>query len=157
MNIFEYLKQDEERLTNLLKNLHENFGTIEVDKVFDQITGATEGLIGHLQMEENLLLANISKPRSLLEPIQQFLKDKKHILEEIGLLSQVHVDEPDFKGTLARLLKAIEAHSNVSGRLFQAIAEHAPDSELTGINKQLEDEIFKSTRFSQMQRQTPSG
>jgi 5'-3' exonuclease len=157
MKAFDYFKHEESRLEHMLQDLISKMGKIDRDEVLLQSSRISQGLTGHVQLEEQLLLGNLPGNAELDADYKQAAFDRENILDEVGRMTQVHIDEPDFVSVLDRLLAALKEHEEFSTRLFEDIQHYVSQEDLSKIDDTLERKVMRSTEFSESSEESGFG
>lgn len=143
MNVFEYLKNDEEHILSSLEQLTEHYPDWSMDRVFEGIKQAIDSLQKHIHKKESMVLANVHAREKIEDLIAKF-EDKKTAIDEIvENLVMIHVDEPGFEQQMTRLTKYFKEFSRFSQEeLYPAILKVATKDELRRMNEQLETMVL---------------
>jgi hypothetical protein len=152
MNIFEYFGEEEHDIDEKLIDVTANYGAWTREQVFDQVKMICDQIMGHMKKQTMLLLENLDQANPDLAVIlQSFKKDHLKVEDEIGQLTQVHVDEPGYDEYLRNLLQVFEEHIRFSQNLYHEITEKAPQGEIVKLNAQFNNVILHSTDFNSLQ------
>ena len=134
MELISYLTEQQERLIDSLTELLKTVGTIPPDKTMDKIVNINQGLTAHVKIEEDLLISQVAGTDKCGNVVEKFQKSKNELLEEIGQLTQVHIDEPDFAHSLGKLLTVAQNYKAFDEQLFAKVKHCLSQDKLKEIN-----------------------
>jgi hypothetical protein len=152
MNIFEYFYEEVRDIEEKLVETTNNYEIWTREQVFDHVKVVCDEIMGHLKKQTSLLLNNLNEQKASLNEIMvEAQKDHRLVEDEIGQLTQVHVDEPNYQESLRNLLKVLEQHIAFSRRLYAKVKETATPQELELLNSRFNNVLLHSTDFNSLQ------
>jgi hypothetical protein len=143
MNIFNYLKTDEDHLKAQMWDVTNNYPEWTQDRVFESVKNVIDSIHAHVKKNNELLLSNIRDRASISDVLAKWEEQTAAIDESINSLIMIHVDEPGFEQLLIKLSKMVEnLISFCRDELYPAIKSVATDAEIERANKHLDSLVL---------------
>ncbi len=148
ITVFEFLSEDHGMLQEQLEELINNYSEWTHEKVFKESVDVIDGLSRHLDRQQRLCLDWIehcnSNSEQLNDTLQNCTADRQLLKDQISSLLMQHVDGPDFKVSLNKLLDQLKKHIVYSeSALFVDMKEQLPQKDLDAINKRLSESLLR--------------
>lgn len=153
MNIFEYFAEEEADIERNLAAVTENYEAWSREKVFDSVKAICDSIMAHLKKQSTLIVQNFNTTGPLQDLFTEAQRDHNKVEDELGQLTQVHVDEPNYDEYLKNLLKVIDEHIVFSRRFYGELQRRASKQELDNLNAQFNNIILHSVDFNTIQTQ----
>lgn len=150
MDIFDYLKEEQDMVRKSLKELVDDFSETTREKLFDDVKAALDKLRGYCKKQSVLLVDEIGNLKGPANFQATKLKRNK-LLEDLDNLVMVHVDEPGYKEYLMHLLSFAEEYFDASARLYEELEDRLPKELHDKINENLQTVIHSDVGFNSLQ------
>ncbi len=143
MNIFRYLKSDENHLQESLWDVTVNFTEWTQDHVFESVKQNIASINAHIE-KKNSLLVSAFRGNDGMNDIEAKWDDyTNQIHEMINTLVMIHVDEPGFEQLLIRLAQKVDNMIRFCrDEMYPAVREGVSEDDLAGINKRLDQMVL---------------
>jgi hypothetical protein len=151
MDIFDYLKEEEELIQADLSDLVKNFPQKTRETVFDEVKLVCDKLRGHCKKQAVLLLDKIQTENGFAANLESTRRSKDKLLSELENLVMVHVDEPGYREYLANILHCAEDYFAVSRQLYAKLKGSLSNKQLEAINSDLRTVIHSDVGFNSLQ------
>lgn len=143
MNLFDYFEEEHKVIEESLIELEENYLTWAHERVFVRASKLFDAINRHFEKQESLLLQQITEVPELDDVINACIKDREEMMELMNDLIMDHVDSPDWRVNLGKLLKAVRKHIEFSDReLYKTIKEVLPEKKLKSLNMLMRVKLF---------------
>lgn len=148
VSVFEFLSEDHAMLASRLQVLIEKYPQWSHDTVFEETVDVLDAIRRHLERQRTLCLDWIDQCAPESELLQSILRrsaaDHQAMIEEISDLLMQHIDGPDFRAGLAKLLQRLREHSHFTeSELFAEIKKHVPPEDLDAMNLRLNQSLLR--------------
>lgn len=150
MDIFDYLKEEQEMVRKSLKELVDDFSETSREKLFDDVKAALDKLRGYCKKQSVLLVDEIGNLKGLAS-FEATKQKRAKLLEDLDNLVMVHVDEPGYREYLMHLLSFAEEYFEASGKLLGELKEKLPQELHNKINQNLQTVIHSDVGFNSLQ------
>jgi hypothetical protein len=112
MELFEYLKEEDQIIEDKLNDLIKNFQAKTREEIFDSVKVLCDLIRAIVDKKSTLVTAKLSNIGVEAPLKEEAINDRQTLLEEIESLVMVHVDEPGFDDLLKNLHKRYHSHRN---------------------------------------------
>jgi hypothetical protein len=148
MELFKYLKEEDQMLTGKLETLIADFPDDTREKVFDSVKAICDAIRASVDKKSTLITAHLgdSSQESALK--EEAIKDRVIVLEEIESLVMVHVDEPGFRDILRSLLKRYQSHCRLWDSIEQRLLTILPPTKKNEIAESFKNFSHGLTGFN---------
>jgi hypothetical protein len=150
MDIFDYLKEEQEMVRKSLKDLVDDFSETTREKLFDDVKAALDKLRGYCKKQSVLLVEEIGALKGLAS-FEATKQKRVKLLEDLDNLVMVHVDEPGYKEYLMHLLSFAEEYFEASAKLYEELTDRLPKELHDKINQNLQTVIHSDVGFNSLQ------
>ena len=145
MEMFSYLKEEEQYIADQLVDTIERYGILTRDVVFEKVKATCAAITAHLQKQETLVLAHIGADPSFKEVLDEAVRNRTALAEEVGQLVMVHIDEPAYTDSLRKLLEKLQKYNQYSVELYSTIENKASKLEITNMASSFQEQMFSMT------------
>lgn len=143
MNIFNYLKTDENHLKELMWDVTNNYPEWTQDRVFESVKNVIDSIHTHVKKKNELLLSNVRAHETISDVLAKWDEQTSNIDETINSLIMIHVDEPGFESLLIKLSKMVDNLISFSrDELYPAVRSVATEAELERMDKHLDSLVL---------------
>lgn len=143
MNIFTYLKTDEDHLKETMWDVTNNYPEWTQDRVFESVKNIIDSIHAHIKKNNELLLSNVRDREGLTDVLSKWDEQTENINETINSLIMIHVDEPGFEQLLIRLSKMVDnLIALCRDELYPAVRNVATEEEIKRMNKHLDSLVL---------------
>lgn len=143
MNIFNYLKTDEDHLKELMWDVTNNYPEWTQDRVFESVKNVIDSVHAHIKKKNELLLSNVRGHETISDVLAKWDEQTTNIDETINSLIMIHVDEPGFESLLIKLSKMVDNLISFSrDELYPAVRSVASEDELKRMDKHLDSLVL---------------
>lgn len=138
MNIFNYLNEDAEHVSNMLHETVDHFLTWDMDRVFEQSKKALASLDEHLK-KEKIVSNNLIDNSELADSVSKSVEQTKAIKSDMNSLIMIHVDEPGYAKVLQSMMEKLDEYRAYNQETFYpAIERTLSEDQFASIKTQME-------------------
>lgn len=143
MDLFNYFEEEHKYIEEHLAELEQNYEKWPAERVFVRSTKMFDAITKHFDKQETLILAEIRDYPSMRDTITECLQDRKGILDAIDDLVMDHIDTPEFRANLGKLLKAVRKHISFSDeRLYKAMRSNVSEQKISALYDAVKEKMF---------------
>lgn len=143
MNLFDYFDEEHKVMEENLVELEKNYLTWSHERVFVRASKLFDGINRHFDRQETLLLQQLTEIPELEDVITACERDREELLGLINDLVMDHIDSPDWRENLGKLLKAFRKHIEFSDKeLYKTIKEVLSESKLKQLHMLMRIKLF---------------
>lgn len=151
MELFSYLREEEQMAKSSLEDLIKGFGVRNREEVFDEVKAVLDRLRGYIKKQSVLLLDRIVDLDGVETALLKGTTSKRdQLLAEVGNLVMVHVDEPGYLSYLTALLERTEDYFNNSDKLYAELQKSLPKEGLDKLNDMVTDAVHSDVGFNSL-------
>lgn len=143
MNIFRYLKSDENHLQESLWDVTVNFTEWTQDHAFESVKQSIASINAHIEKKNSLLVSTFRGDDRMGDIVEKWDDYTKQLHELIDNLVMIHVDEPGFEQLLIRLSQNVDNMIRFCrGEMYPAVRELVSEDDLANINRRLDQMVL---------------
>jgi hypothetical protein len=150
MNIFSFLKEEQDLVQNELTELVDKFRHRTREANFDAIKLICDKLRGYCKKQLELLLAKIDAESGFKAELEEANNQRERLLSDINDLVMVHVDEPGYEEYLVNLLNHTKDFFAASNKLYAKLPAAISQPALGKIDADLQEAMHAGVGFNNL-------